>query len=949
MLLKKANTITTPTAYSNGFLHSVKPEVVWETFYESDFSVPYTGFISNLIGTTGESIAGVNDAIKLTLNNGLANHDIVPILNNVPLLNLDIRLSFDYYIPSTNAQLNGIFNFNTFSSSSHPNLRFQEIDKWTSVVVTGKTVTSGNVDLYFRALSGTSQTFSADGDVFYLKNIKVEIDISADFTFTRNSSATRVNELGYIEDVQIIGGELVSNGDFEEIGSELVTNGSFDTDSDWLKLNSTISDGKGNLDGTGVTSMLYQGILTNGLFYKATFTISNYNLIGNADIINASGVPYYVISSEGTFTIYFKHNDASSNFYFRARNGAIFSIDNVSVKEVGQDWIVLDTDATHYVEFSEEGARYVSDTTSPVLTLRQNISITSGTKYRFTIKLKNNGGTGNIKVQQTGITFVPNILDGTYTEDIVATANVTAVNIVRASTDVDLYIESFSIKEVTDDTNLPRINYEGFTYAESLGDNLVVNGTFDNTNNWTAESGVVFTANGIGTITSNGSFSGIRQSIDITFGKTYRVSIKHRNTTSAFRFYVGNTGYETIPVSSDFTTTTLDIVANGTVKTLYILVANASSTIEVDNVSVQEVIGDLPVPYSGKGHLLLEPQRTNSFTYSESFADYYINRCDKTDLGPMAIRSSGSIARFTANAAAAYFGKTISSLSSGSTYTISAFFDITEGIYAGIRDASSNTAIFNILTGELIGTIGTLVASCTSTQVDSSNYHRVAFTFTATITGTHYFVIGTSSGTINTTNETIAAGYFQREDGSTYVTSYIPTNGTSVTRLGETCNNATQSFPSEGVLYAEIAALADDGSLRRIYISDGSSSDRIMISYNTGSNFIRCFVIAGGVISCDFQTALTNILDFHKIAIRYKENDFSLWIDGEQLATDVSGSVPTGLNDLAFDALGLYNFYGKTKMVATFPYLSNDEMECLTGQGYGTFEALAAAYSYTIK
>ena len=28
MLLKKANTITTPTAYSNGFLHSVKPEVV---------------------------------------------------------------------------------------------------------------------------------------------------------------------------------------------------------------------------------------------------------------------------------------------------------------------------------------------------------------------------------------------------------------------------------------------------------------------------------------------------------------------------------------------------------------------------------------------------------------------------------------------------------------------------------------------------------------------------------------------------------------------------------------------------------------------------------------------------------------------------------------------------------------------------------------------------------
>ena len=40
MLLKKANTITTPTAYSNGFLHSVKPEVVLgeELVVNGDFS-----------------------------------------------------------------------------------------------------------------------------------------------------------------------------------------------------------------------------------------------------------------------------------------------------------------------------------------------------------------------------------------------------------------------------------------------------------------------------------------------------------------------------------------------------------------------------------------------------------------------------------------------------------------------------------------------------------------------------------------------------------------------------------------------------------------------------------------------------------------------------------------------------------------------------------------------
>ena len=46
----------------------------------------------------------------------------------------------------------------------------------------------------------------------------------------------------------------------------------FATDTDWNKLNSTISDGKGNLDGAGQTSLLWQNILTQNKSYKATFT-----------------------------------------------------------------------------------------------------------------------------------------------------------------------------------------------------------------------------------------------------------------------------------------------------------------------------------------------------------------------------------------------------------------------------------------------------------------------------------------------------------------------------------------------------------------------------------------------------------------------------------------------------------------------------------------------------
>ena len=50
-----------------------------------------------------------------------------------------------------------------------------------------------------------------------------------------------------------------------------------------------------------------------------------------------------------------------------------------------------------------------------------------------------------------------------------------------------------------------------------------------------------------------------------------------------------------------------------------------------------------------------------------------------------------------------------------------------------------------------------------------------------------------------------------------YATSLIPTNGSTQTRAAETCNGAGTSsiFEStEGILYAEIASLANDGSVR---------------------------------------------------------------------------------------------------------------------------------------
>ena len=82
--------------------------------------------------------------------------------------------------------------------------------------------------------------------------------------------------------------------------------------------------------------------------------------------------------------------------------------------------------------------------------------------------------------------------------------------------------------------------------------------------------------------------------------------------------------------------------------------------------------------------------------------------------------------------------------------------------------------------------------------------------------------------------------------------------------------------------------------------------------------------------------------------LKYKTNDFYLWVNGFEVGTDPSGVTPTGLNNLAFDLATGQPFYGKTKQVQYYDSaLTDSELETLTS--WVSFQEMANSQLYSVE
>ena len=339
----------------------------------------------------------------------------------------------------------------------------------------------------------------------------------------------------------------------------------------------------------------------------------------------------------------------------------------------------------------------------------------------------------------------------------------------------------------------------------------------------------------------------------------------------------------------------------------------------IDNISVTEVIqSDIPrIDYTnGCGELLLEGQSTNLVTYSEDFQNYF-NVTEITLNSDYAISPDGTQNANKITFPSASNSMYKSGLSLSGAHTVSFYVK------------AENDNIGKTFDVKLIGTSVTQNIDVTLTN----DWIR----FEAETDGLSVLEITNRSSTTIGAGGSLLLFGFQLEALS-YPTSYIPTNGATVTRAAESLNNAGNSDlinSEEGVLYCEIAALVDStsGGIRRLSLSDGTNDNRIQILFTNTVGKISVVVKSGGLFQIDTGFSGYNTTDLNKIAIRYGSGVFKVYINGLSVFNDAGVSFSSiSLDDLRFsNPSGSELMFARCKSVAVFKEaLSDTELASLT-------------------
>ena len=466
-----------------------------------------------------------------------------------------------------------------------------------------------------------------------------------------------------------------------------------------------------------------------------------------------------------------------------------------------------------------------------------------------------------------------------------------------------------------------RVNSSGLVETvELLGSELVTNGDFESgTSGWSAYySGTLNnTGNALNVVDAGAGGARASTSITTVIGKTYKfvsdvLQVQSTNTVIAVSNAVNLDGAF---INSTITTPTngVTVYFTATATTTFIGFKRGGGGVGVtniyDNVSVKESTKNnlARVDYDGTASsLLVEPMRTNLLPYSEvlnSTAGVVLS----DTISPDGTLNGLKLTETTDNSQ--HYGTThTASVVNGTTYTVS--FYIKKGTYDEVKVYTSSGFISASVEVEFSTESTTLTGGITGSNFmeDSGNgWYRVGFSGVAIATGSMPIFLPTKdlSTYVGSTSQYTEYWGIQVEEGS-YPTSYIPTDGGTVTRVKDQYTKTGISNligQTEGVIFMDWIMNHQSNSTSEdvftLSVTDGTTNNLFVI--NNYNNALTVYLKAAGTNQFSNSSFSGSDGLRIKLAFAYKVNDFSLVINGSVIATDNSGSVPL-LNKININA-----------------------------------------------
>jgi len=283
----------------------------------------------------------------------------------------------------------------------------------------------------------------------------------------------------------------------------------------------------------------------------------------------------------------------------------------------------------------------------------------------------------------------------------------------------------------------------------------------------------------------------------------------------------------------------------------------SSATVVNKDGLIETVGSDMPrIDYKddSEGALLLEPQRTNLLLQSNLFSSGW------------GITGTGSsVGNSVSGAFSNLDGTSITLASGGLLY--SSITPISSGVMSIYMRVPSGTV--NVQLGDPIG-------APYETKTLTTTWQRFSTVDTGSLGG--LAIYNSQSGT----TITIEVSAAQVEEGS-YATSYIPTQGSAVTRLADSCSQTPPDGvigQTEGTLFLDFKVLSEGEINANIFNTNKNTTNAIAVIRTKSTKELQVQTFFSSVNVNYVSTNPYNVGDKIKLAFKYKSGDVKLYING---------------------------------------------------------------------